>query len=284
MLSSLVLGQTKEINGWSHARWGMTQQQVLSAFPGEAKILKGDWLNRQFGPRGLAQVGINRGDIGGIPVRVLFFFDGAGKLDGIRFVANSASPSDDQFTRMEDALAGEYGAPTLRGAKGKSSFLSAWVFPNSVSQLVYVPTIMLNVAIDKRTKQTAKSLMAGFAEVHGRHQLSGLPGQQSDGAERTDATWRVVKSWSGNGTKETESFTVRGKEWRVSWRTQNEASRGAGIFQIYVKNGAGKLVSLAANKQKEGEDVSYVHSAPGEYYLTINSASFDWKVAVEERR
>jgi hypothetical protein len=193
------VGRT-EIEGWSQARWGMTQKQVLSAFPGEATILRDDWTNRNFGARGIATVGVDSADMGGIPVRVLFFFDGTGKLDGIRFVADTAPPfptpdaSDDQFTRMENALAGVYGAPTLRAAstaaiiisptrKGSASFVSAWVFPNSVVQLTYIPPPpmlglprVLNLSIDKRTNQTAESIMASrpdLAEVRGTHQLWG---------------------------------------------------------------------------------------------------------------
>jgi len=158
-----------DIEGWSQARWGMTQEQVLSAFPGEAKILTGDLVNRQF-VRGIATVGINRADIGGIPVRVLFLFDGAGKLHGIRFVPSAAFPSDDQFMRMADALAGVYGAPTIRAVRDTrqhplatpNSFVSAWVFPNSVIELVYIPPLSLILSIDKRNNQTTESIMASW--------------------------------------------------------------------------------------------------------------------------
>jgi hypothetical protein len=96
--------------------------------------------------------------------------------------------------------------------------------------------------------------------------------------------WALVKSWSGNGTKETELFSVSGGEWRITWDTLNEAFAGAGIFQIYVKNAAGHLVSVAANKRGVGADISYVHSPPGQYYLTVNSGNVDWTVRVEARR
>jgi hypothetical protein len=171
---SLPLGPA--IEGWSQARWGMTQQQVLGAFPGEARILTGDLSRRRFGSRGIATVEISHADIGGIPVRLLFFFDGAGKLDGIRFVTDLESPSDDQFTKMEDALVGVYKAPTLRAAMGKSAFNSAWVLPNSVVELAYVRTELLNLCIDRRSSQTAQSIRAswpGFTEVRGTRQLRG---------------------------------------------------------------------------------------------------------------
>jgi hypothetical protein len=65
-------------------------------------------------------------------------------------------------------------------------------------------------------------------------------------------------------------------------RPRNEAFAGAGIFQIYVHNDRGELVSLAANKQGTGRDTSYVRGK-GRYYLMINSGNVEWSVAVEQR-
>jgi hypothetical protein len=96
------------------------------------------------------------------------------------------------------------------------------------------------------------------------------------------ANWRELASWEGSGTKQTESFEVHDGEWRISWKTRNEALAGAGIFQIYVHNDRGELVSLAANKQGTGRDTSYVRGK-GRYYLMINSGNVEWSVAVEQR-
>ncbi len=95
--------------------------------------------------------------------------------------------------------------------------------------------------------------------------------------------WRSVKTWTGSGIKETEGFDIQSREWRVSWETKNEAFAGAGIFQIYVHNDKDELVSLAANKQGTGKDVSYVRGK-GRFYLKINSGNVDWSVTVEDQR
>lgn len=96
--------------------------------------------------------------------------------------------------------------------------------------------------------------------------------------------WQVIKRWSGNGSKTTESFEVQDREWRINWETRNEPFAGAGIFQIYVYDDRDNLVALAANKQGTGRDTSYVHGDPGRYYLTINSGNVDWSVTVEDQR
>ena len=102
-------------------------------------------------------------------------------------------------------------------------------------------------------------------------------------APASPAVWRTVARWSGNGMKQTQTFSIRSSEWRISWKTTREAFAGAGILQVYVYGAAGELVSLAANRQGVGSDVSYVHAQPGRFYLDIGSANVDWEVVVEDR-
>lgn len=180
--ASIYTTGSTNLEGWSKARWGMSEQQVLKVFPREARVLTDDVADRTFGPRGIATVGIDSASLGGIPLRVLFLFGNAGMLNGVRFVANSSSAfpppsvSDDQFMRIENALAGIYGAPTLRAAsvaaitlsltrKGSASFLSAWVLPKSVIEISYIPTVVLNVSIDEEYNQSAKSILASRPDL-----------------------------------------------------------------------------------------------------------------------
>jgi ketosteroid isomerase-like protein len=94
--------------------------------------------------------------------------------------------------------------------------------------------------------------------------------------------WSRTNSWSGGGMKQTETFYVPEREWRILWKTSNEVLKNAGILQIYVYTASGNLVTLCANRQGEGQDISYVRGEPGEYYLQINSGNLDWDVAVEQ--
>jgi hypothetical protein len=107
---------------YSHIRWGMTEEQVLSTFPeaiGQITSLmaSSDPMDRASKSR-LSTVVINRVDARGIPVlSVHFFFDFAAKLNAILYSECSVYPSDDQFTRMENNLTSEYGTPTFRGVQ-----------------------------------------------------------------------------------------------------------------------------------------------------------------------
>jgi len=119
---------------------------------------------------------------------------------------------------------------------------------------------------------------AGGTPVRGTNAVSA--GTIPDSA----ATWANVRTWRGSGIKQTESFVISSRKWRISWSTGNEPSPDVGVLQVFVFNEAGDVVSLAGNKRGPGSDVSYVYGTPGEYHLMINSANIDWTVEVEEPR
>lgn len=97
----------------------------------------------------------------------------------------------------------------------------------------------------------------------------------------TAKSWQRVGTWSGTGTKTTESFAIRGNEWRIHWQTEGDA---VSVFQIFVYDQGGNLVSLAANSQGPGKDVSYVRGRAGNHYLTVNAFGVNWAVIAEEMR
>jgi hypothetical protein len=110
------------------------------------------------------------------------------------------------------------------------------------------------------------------------------PGTPVPSTQQSRTSWHTVRSWAGEGIRETESFHVASREWRVTWKSSGEPFPGAGILQIYVHRADGTLVTLAANKQGPGSDTSYVRDAPGQFYLSINSANTKWHVLVEDQR
>jgi hypothetical protein len=88
--------------------------------------------------------------------------------------------------------------------------------------------------------------------------------------------WVVIKEWSGNGAKDTETFTV-GSEWRVDW-VNSGSYLGVTIYDAATKFPVG----LAANTQAQTSDTSFQHKA-GTYYLSVNAIG-GWKVAVQDMR
>jgi hypothetical protein len=100
-------------------------------------------------------------------------------------------------------------------------------------------------------------------------------------ARELEPKWRAVRSFTGSSIKNTESFTISGDEWRISWVTR-PGEYGEMNFQIYVYNADGSLKDIAANVIGAGEDSTVIRGS-GTYYLQFNSGQ-PYSVVVEEYR
>jgi len=101
---------------WRTARWGMTRDAVLAAFPGEAQRLA---KPADFGPPtpGSTDVAIASYEAEGVPFRVLFGFE-SNALNRIHLAA--AKPGDATCGDVEKVLTGKHAAPAARNNTGTS--------------------------------------------------------------------------------------------------------------------------------------------------------------------
>ena len=108
-----------------------------------------------------------------------------------------------------------------------------------------------------------------------RTQLTELTTGGSTGSSPTPSAMTFAsKNWSGNGAKQTESFDVPVREWKVRW-----SNTGDGNFAVHVFNDQDEQVELIGNIIGSGHDVSFVHAPPGRFYLKITGDN--WSVSVE---
>lgn len=170
-------GQTKDVDGWAQARWGMTLKGVLSAFQGEVKRLGSHPAMRQFGDQ-LAEIGIERTKFIGVPLQAYFFFDASRGLEGVLLRSAEgilASYASEYFKILESGLGRDYGEPSVRGEnKDGTSLLSAWILPTTVIELSFIDAGSLKVSIvavkfQKRIAQTAESVRGNLSPVTGQH-------------------------------------------------------------------------------------------------------------------
>jgi len=84
----------------------------------------------------------------------------------------------------------------------------------------------------------------------------------------------IIKSYSGNGTQTIRPFVTK-TPWEIQWDTKAE---GFMIFQVYLYDGDGNLVDVAANQTKPGKG-SFYNPKKGTFYLTINAMS-DWEIKI----
>jgi hypothetical protein len=131
-----VTAQQNDVKGWREARWGMTEEQILSAFKGEAVRLNepenyDSWY---------ASVGIPKYDISGEAYFVHFLMGKKSKtLQQVNIIAAEATKEfiDNAFTRLEQILTEKYGTPSFRDEKDERKQV-IWNYPSTVITLSYM--------------------------------------------------------------------------------------------------------------------------------------------------
>ena len=111
-----------------------------------------------------------------------------------------------------------------------------------------------------------------------------LPAEEAtdDGLPAEQGTWREVGRWRGDGSKNTQSFAIRSREWRIAYSaTQTEGSRVVFLSVSVSKAGDRSRVTRASTR-RAGADTTYVHEGPGRYYLEIASGGAEWEVSVHD--
>ncbi len=90
--------------------------------------------------------------------------------------------------------------------------------------------------------------------------------------------WRAVTTFSGAVDQTTDSFTISGSPWRVSWVYPGSSNFAVVVYDA-VNNEYQKLLvnTIGATTAKTN------YYGAGRYYLDISAGS-DWTVTVEEYR
>lgn len=83
------------------------------------------------------------------------------------------------------------------------------------------------------------------------------------------SSYLSAQVWSGNGTKQIESFQPPSTEWSMSWTVPLE-----GQISIFVYSDDERLVSTASGK---GPGASFVRSKAGLHYIKV-FCSEEWKL------
>ena len=115
--------------------------------------------------------------------------------------------------------------------------------------------------------------------------LGGCRSEAPRPAPQPGVAWKPIGNWSGRGDRQTESFTSDTGGFRVHWETTNEGPTGGGRIRVVFRSGdSGREIIEAIDARGAGGGVEEVAAErPRWYYLTIESANVDWKVAVDER-
>lgn len=92
-----------------------------------------------------------------------------------------------------------------------------------------------------------------------------------------------VQTFSGNGIKETQPFTVSGDTWRLRYDFESSTpDQHSSSFDMSVYKSGNTIPESVITLERPGSDTTYVNAGAGTYYLSIGSANATWTVTVEQ--
>ena len=102
-------------------------------------------------------------------------------------------------------------------------------------------------------------------------------------AEQVDVTaWRALGSWTGTGSRQTESFDVASGALRLRWEAKATGA-GAGHFRVWLHSAiSGRPLQLVVDSPGAGSGTAHAADDPRVSYLMIDAEGVDWTATLDE--
>ena len=107
-------------------------------------------------------------------------------------------------------------------------------------------------------------------------------GQIDEGGICVEPTWYTVTTFTGNSSKNTQSFSIKGEKWRVEWNCQLTGEFESGNFSVFAEPVGGGFGDLVANTMCPANDVTYFYEGEKTYYFEISSLFTNWSLTVKD--
>jgi hypothetical protein len=136
-----LLSGVKDVDGWEKAKWGMSEQEVRTAFAPDIK--------------GATDLELDDVTVDHLHFSARFWIDAKSKqLTGVRLTNIDKGISTSTFAALEKALVQQYGPPTERtnGAR----LITVWDFPSSVIEMHYGESPLIGHYLLLNYSQAAK--------------------------------------------------------------------------------------------------------------------------------
>lgn len=105
-------------------------------------------------------------------------------------------------------------------------------------------------------------------------------------AQQEPIAWNTIRTWSGTGDRQLDSFTSDTGALRIVWEAKRVAgATGPGSLKIVVHSAiSGRpLAAAAVDHQGEGTGTAYVSEEPRVFFTVVNARDVDWKFTISER-
>jgi hypothetical protein len=110
------------------------------------------------------------------------------------------------------------------------------------------------------------------------------PPARAEQARVQQTRWHALGSWSGRGSRQTESFDVTTGALRLTWQARQEVgAAAAGVFRVSLYSAiSGRPLQLLVEHEGTGAGTAHAADDPRTSYLVIESEQANWTVTLEE--
>ncbi len=111
------------------------------------------------------------------------------------------------------------------------------------------------------------------------------PPALAEQAPGSDTAWRTLGTWTGKGSRQTESFDVVSGAMRLRWQTTAPASgaSAAGRFRVTLYSAiSGRPLQEVVDHVGPGSGTAHISDDPRVSYLVIDADGVEWNATLDE--
>jgi hypothetical protein len=111
------------------------------------------------------------------------------------------------------------------------------------------------------------------------------PPARAEQAPGNDTAWRTLGTWTGNGSRQTESFDVVSGAMRLRWQTAASAATASdsGRFKVTLYSAiSGRPLQEVVDQDGPGSGTAHISDDPRVSYLVIDAVGVEWTAALDE--
>jgi hypothetical protein len=105
-------------------------------------------------------------------------------------------------------------------------------------------------------------------------------------AQQEQARWNPIRTWSGNGHAQLDSFTSDTGALRIEWeaKARNETAEKESFRVAIHSSISGRPLAVPVDHQGTGGGTVFLSEEPRVFFAVVSASDgFDWKVTISER-
>ena len=104
-------------------------------------------------------------------------------------------------------------------------------------------------------------------------------------AQQPDEAWNTLRSYSGSGDEQVESFTSDTGALRIEWQAKPKTGATTpGTFRVALHSAiSGRPLTVPIDHKGPGKGTAFVSEEPRVFFLDVRSQDLEWAVTVSER-